>query len=172
MANIEHVAIPDANLHQCKGIASATAGAIIVADGAGSSATSNNSNTPVNLYDNELRRPVLKDYGETVNALGSIAAGTHDIDLTLGNAVTATLTGNVTFTFSNPTATGKQCSFTVIITQDGTGSRTATWPASVNWAGGTPPTLSTAAGSVDMFGFLTVDGGINWYGFTGGLNFS
>lgn len=171
MANIEHENISDANLHQCKGVAGASAGAIIVANGAGSSATSDNANTPVNLYDNELRRPVLKDYGETVNVLGNLASGTHSIDLTLGNAVTATLTDNVTFTFDNPSATGKQCSFTLILTQDGTGSRLVTWPASVQWAGASTPVISTGVTDVDIFGFLTVDGGTTWFGFVGGLNF-
>jgi hypothetical protein len=45
----------------------------------------------------------LKDYGEITNALGSVTGATS-IDLTDGNSVTATVTGAVTWTFSNPTA--------------------------------------------------------------------
>ena len=172
MADIEHKNITDANLHVCKGIGGATAGAIVVADGAGTSATTDNANTPVNLYDNQLRRATLKDSAELVNIKGSLAAGTHDISLEDGNAVTATLAGNVTFTFSNPPASGKQGAFTIILTQDGTGSRIVTWPGTVMWASGTTPTLTTAAAGIDVLGFLTVDGGTNWFGFNGGLNFS
>tara|TARA_A100001388_G_scaffold277569_1_gene269553 strand:+ start:2407 stop:3282 length:876 start_codon:yes stop_codon:yes gene_type:complete len=43
----------------------------------------------------------LKDYGEVTNDLINVN-GTTDIDLTVGNSVQATVTGNTTFTFSNP----------------------------------------------------------------------
>jgi hypothetical protein len=111
-------------------------------------------------------RPELKDYAETVNAIGATGGGTQDIDLTLGNVVTATVDSSAnTFTFSNPSATGKSCSFTLILTNGG--SQTVNWPASVDFAGATAPTL-TAAG-VDVLGFMTVDAGTRWYGFAGGL---
>ncbi len=171
MPDIEHEDIPDANLHQPKGAASALAGALIVCDGGGTTATTGTPSTPVNLYDNEFRRPALRDYSEVVNAIGTIAGTTQAINYETGNAVTATLGNNVTFSFTNPPASGKQGSFTLILTQDGTGSRTVTWPASVNWAGGTAPTLTTTAGAVDISAFLTTDGGTTWYGFSGGLNF-
>lgn len=116
--------------------------------------------------DQLVTRPVLKDYGETVNAIGSIGGGTQDIDLESGNVVTGTVdTSETTFTFSNPTATGKACSFTLILTNGG--SQTVNWPASVKWAGGTGPVL-TAAG-VDILTFVTVDAGTIWYGFAAGL---
>ena len=53
--------------------------------------------------------------------------------------------------------------------QDGTGSRTATWPASVKWPSGTAPTLTTTASSVDIVSFYY--DGTNYYG-QAGLNFS
>ena len=40
------------------------------------------------------------------------------------------------------------------------------WPASVDWAAATAPTL-TAAG-VDVLVFYTIDGGTRWYGFLSG----
>jgi hypothetical protein len=121
------------------------------------------------LSDKILQRPVLKDYGETVNAIGGTGGGTQDIDLTLGNVVTATVdTSANTFTFSNPSASGTACSFTLILTNGG--SQTVNWPASVDWASGVAPTL-TAAGR-DVLSFLTVDGGTIWYGFVGGLAFA
>jgi hypothetical protein len=60
--------------------------------------------------------------------------------------------GNATFTFSNPPPTGTQIA--LIIIQDGTGSRTATWPGSVKWVGGTAPTLTTTASAKDLFHFI------------------
>jgi hypothetical protein len=103
----------------------------------------------------------LQDYGEVTNAIGSTGGGTQDIDLTLGNSVTATVdTSANTFTFSNPTASDELCGFTLILTNGG--SQTVTWPASVDWPAATAPTL-TAAG-VDKLVFETVDGGTTWTG--------
>ena len=115
-----------------------------------------------NLSDNILQRPVIKDYGETINAIGGTGGGTQDIDLTLGNVVTATVdTSANTFTFSNPSASGVACSFTLILTNGG--SQTVNWPASVDWPAGTAPTL-TASG-VDVLAFITTDAGTTWRGF-------
>lgn len=120
----------------------------------------------VNFADQLLTRPLIKDYGETVNAIGSIGGGTQDIDLTLGNVVTGTVdTGATTFTFSNPSASGRACSFTLVLTNGG--SQTINWPASVAWTGGTEPTLTTSGR--DILLFMTTDGGTVWDGFVAGL---
>ena len=114
-------------------------------------------------------RPEMKDYAETVNAIGGTGGGTQDIDITLGNVVTATVdTSANTFTFSNPSATGKSCSFTLILTNGG--SQTVNWPAAVDWAGGTKPDLTTAG--VDILAFMTIDAGTRWYGFPAGIEMS
>jgi hypothetical protein len=55
-----------------------------------------------------------------------------DIDLSLANVFSKTLTADTTFTFSNPPATGTAYGFTLKVTQDST-ARTITWPASVDW---------------------------------------
>jgi hypothetical protein len=116
-----------------------------------------------------VTRPKVKDYGETVNAIGSIGGGTQDIDLESGNVVTGTVdTSETTFTFSNPSASGTACSFTLILTNGG--SQTVNWPAAVKWAGGAEPEL-TASG-VDVLTFVTVDAGTTWYGFAAGLDMS
>jgi len=121
----------------------------------------------VNHADYVVQRPEIKDYAETVNAIGGTGGGTQDIDITAGNVVTATVdTSANTFTFSNPSASGKACSFTLILTNGG--SQTVNWPGSVDWASSTAPTLTTSG--VDVLGFLTVDGGTIWYGFAGGLD--
>lgn len=121
------------------------------------------------MGDNEIQRPKFKDYGETVNAIGAIGGGTQDIDLESGNVVTGTVdTSETTFTFSNPSATGTACSFTLILTNGG--SQTVNWPAAVDWADGTEPTLTTSG--VDILTFLTLDAGTTWYGFVGGQAFA
>lgn len=114
----------------------------------------------LNLQDNELIRPIIRDYGLTHNALGS-GSGSRTIDLTLGNFVSATVTGTTTWTFSNPTPSSNATGF-VLELVDG-GSATQNWPTpNVKWPGGTAPTL-TASG-VDVLAFFTDDGGTTWRG--------
>ena len=85
----------------------------------------------------------LKDYKETNYSLSYSSTITPDV--ANGNVQTVTLTGNVTFNgFSNAEA-GQ--SLTLIVKQDGTGSRTLT--SSMLFAGA-DKTLSTAANSVDI----------------------
>lgn len=78
-------------------------------------------------------------------------SGTTDtIDWTVSNKQKSTLTGNCTFTFTAPPG---PCSLILKLVQDGTGSRTVTWPAAVHWSGGTAPTLTTTASKVDIISF-------------------
>ena len=117
--------------------------------------------------DEQIRRPEFIDYAEAVNALGDVGGGTDAIDITAGNVVTATVsTGTQTFTFTNPSATGKACSFTLILTNGG--SQTVNWPSSVDWAGGDAPSLTSSG--IDILTFTTVDAGTIWYGFAAGLD--
>lgn len=124
----------------------------------------------VNMADSTLGRPVIKDYGET-RTTPSISAGTLTLNLENGNVFGVALNANITtLTISNPSASGTACSFTLALTADGT-PRTVTWGASVKWAGGTAPTLTSTNTKVDIFTFVTWDAGSNWYGFTSGQNF-
>lgn len=88
------------------------------------------------------------------------------VDWSVASAQKVTLTGNCTFTFSNPTAGGV---YVLELAQDATGSRTVVWPGSVKWSGGTAPTLTTTASKTDVFTFYYT--GANYLGVTSGLNF-
>ena len=117
--------------------------------------------------DQIISRAVFKDYGETA-VTNATSGATETLDLESGNVFDLTLTANCTITLSNPPASGTSGSFTLILRQDGTGSRTVTWPASVDWASATAPTLTTDASAVDVLTFMTVDGGTVWLGFVAG----
>ena len=127
------------------------------------------SGSAVILSDFVTSRPVIKDYAETVYAGGDTATA-KTLDETNGNVQTWTMTGNCTFTM--PSGSGLQAgtSMTLILTQDGTGSRTGAF-TSVKWAGGDAPTLTTTATSgIDILTFYTFNGGSSpvWYGFFSG----
>jgi hypothetical protein len=90
----------------------------------------------------------LERYLEKINALTSSSTITVDCDLAPVHTVTLGI--NTDFFLTN-LSTGQ--SITIIITQDGTGSRTATFSTAtsgaVKFAGGSK-TLSTAASSIDV----------------------
>jgi molybdopterin-binding protein len=118
-----------------------------------------------------VTKPLLKDYSETINTIASSTV-LADIDIELGNVIDMTLDNNPTLTFTNPAVTGTGGSFSLILRQDGSGSRTVTWPGVVKWAGGTAPTLTTTASRADIFTFVTVDEGATcWFGFVAGQDF-
>jgi hypothetical protein len=111
-----------------------------------------------------------KSYNETFVAVTS-TSNAATVNCEAGNNFSHTLTENTTFTFSNPPATGTAYGFTLKIVQDaGASGFTVTWPASVDYAGATAPTLTDTANAVDVFVFYTHDGGTNWYGFIAGQN--
>ncbi len=119
--------------------------------------------------DNQLGRVNLIDYGEVTNAIGGTGGGTQDIDLTLGNSVSATVdTSTNTFTFSNPTASDEMCGFTLVLTNGG--SQTVNWPGTVDWAGASAPSLTSSG--VDILVFFTIDGGTIWHGMSASLDSS
>ena len=91
-------------------------------------------------------------------------SGAVTIDLDTGNNFSTAMAGAVTYTFSNPAASGRVSSFTLKVVNNGSA---ITWPASVDWPAGTAPTLS-ASGATDVFTFFTHNGGTTWYGFTAG----
>lgn len=67
-------------------------------------------------------------------------------------ALQVTLTANINLTAINNPLAGQ--SLTVVVRQDGTGSRTLGWPASIKWVGASAPTLTTTAARNDVFTFF------------------
>ena len=112
------------------------------------------------------------DAGTTddVNTITS-SSNAATINLQLGNVFEHDLTENVTYTFSNPGPNNTGSVFILKIIQDSS-ARTITWPTSVDWAGGTAPTLTATNNGVDVFVFFTRDGGTTYYGFTAGQAFA
>jgi len=115
-----------------------------------------------------ISQAIFKDVGETLATNGT-SGSAATISLADGNFHKVTMTANCTFTFSNVPATANTAaSFTLFLVQDGTGSRIATWPGTVDWAAATAPTLTTTAAAVDVLTFITLDGGTVWNGFVAG----
>lgn len=70
------------------------------------------------------------------------------------------MTGNCTFTLSNP-SDGQQ---TVLLISTGAGGFTGTWPAAVLWPGGVAPVLTATASKVDIIKLIYSVTSAKYYG--------
>ena len=114
----------------------------------------------------------LQGYAEKRYAFGNTGT-TPTLDLSNGNFVTATLTGNATWVFSlGSVPTGDTVAFTLHLTNDATAGRTITWPASVVWPNAVVPTRTTTANRTDVYTFYTFNSGSTWYGNLSLYNYS
>lgn len=121
--------------------------------------------------DKELSAPILVDYGEKWQTLTS-SSGAVTFNMNTANHASLTLSENVTsFTFSNWTATGNLAGRVLRVIQ-GASAYTITWPAAVKWSGGVTPSLSSTNGAIDVFTFLSFDGGSTIYGIVTGQAFA
>ncbi|MDG1950028.1 MAG: hypothetical protein P8J32_04430 [bacterium] len=97
-----------------------------------------------------------------------LTGATPSISLSSGGAFSLTLSGNTTVSFTGAPATGTS-GFSLKVKQDAGGSGfTVTWPASVQWPGGTAPALTATADKSDVFVFTTDDGGSSFVGLVAG----
>ena len=164
-----------AEINVLDGVTSTTA-ELNILDGVTATAAELNYNDITTLGTSQASKVVTADANGVVTFDNGIVEESNSItsssnaatlDLHSGTNFTHTLTENVTYTFSNSGASGRASAFTLKVTQDST-ARTITWPSSVDWKDATAPTLSEASGAVDVFVFITYDGGTTWYGFTAG----
>lgn len=87
-----------------------------------------------------------------------VAIAASNIDLSLGNYYSKTITGTTTLTLTNPPAAG--IGQTIVLRLTNAGAFTLNLWSGIKWTSGTPPTL-TASGRDDLT-FYTVDGGVTW----------
>ena len=95
---------------------------------------------------------------DVINPLGNVTGATT-VNLALGNVVTATVTGPVTWTFSGAAASGLLDGFLLILTNGG--SATQTWPTDKTPGGAGAPVLTVSG--IDQLVFNTPDGGTTWF---------
>lgn len=114
---------------------------------------------------------LIKDGGLTIANLyfdsvtaATISSGTVTLDCNGGRArnFTIALTANATLAVSNLAPAGRVTEFEVQITQDATGGRTLTLPASFKAMGGSDTAISAAANSVTILSAKTFDAGTTW----------
>ncbi len=124
---------------------------------------SSNSDAALNLSGSAFVYISASEADFREERVGTIASST--LDLSTGNVFSDAPSANVTYVFSNPPASGTAYGFTLKVTPSAT--VTVTWPASVDWAGGTAPD-APASGETDVYAFYTQDGGTTYFGFQAG----
>jgi len=85
----------------------------------------------------------------------SLGAGSHILDLNRNANFKLTLSGNITLV--NPAELTAGTTGSIFIVQDGTGSRTVSYGTSWDFIGGTAPTMTTGANSVDRIDYIVLD---------------
>ena len=137
---------------------------IIVAGGTGGTISTGNVDAGnVNVTDEILA-------GYYVETYLALTGTTVAIDCTAASVFSLSTSGATTFSFTNvPSTTNTALGLTLEVTAGGT--HTLTWPASVNWAGGSAPD-DPASGETNIYGFYTRDAGTTWYGFLSGADMS
>ena len=111
--------------------------------------------TDVQAYDADTAKT---DVAQSFTAAqrGAISAltdgSTITPDFAVANNFSVTLGGNRTL--ANPSNLTAGQSGSIFISQDGTGSRTLAYGSQYDFAGGTAPTLSTAASAVDRIDYV------------------
>jgi hypothetical protein len=123
----------------------------------------------VDLADQLLIKPEIKDYSETIQS-PSVGA-TTTINFENGNVAKFTLNQNTTLAFTNPPASGRAGSVMIKIKQDATGSRTLSWPGSVVWPYNVAPIMTPTANKTDIYIVSTDDGGTLYNGAVYGQNY-
>jgi hypothetical protein len=85
----------------------------------------------------------------------SLGAGSHILDLNRNANFKLTISGNITLV--NPAELTAGTTGSIFVVQDGTGSRTVSYGTTWDFIGGTAPTMTTAANSVDRIDYIVLD---------------
>jgi len=123
-----------------------------------------NENGSVELYENNVKKfetstgGVSLTGGAAANITALSDGATITIDMATACHHSVTLGGNRTFAAPSNQVVGQAGS--IFITQDGTGSRTASFNSAFKFVGGTAPTLTTTAAAVDRIDYIILSSNV------------
>jgi len=122
----------------------------------------------------------LKTYYEIPKAV-TASGGAVTIDLSVAQTFTLTTDSDVSYFVLQNVPSSSATTFTLQIIQDSSTAysidvddfrTTGGSTIGLRWPGGVAPTVTSSAGAVDVYSFMTFDGGTTLYGVIGGQNFS
>ena len=118
----------------------------------------------VELYHNNVKKietasgGIALTGGAAANITALSDGSTINIDMATACHHSVTLGGNRTFAAPSNQVVGQAGS--IFITQDGTGSRTASFNSAFKFVGGTAPTLTTGAGLTDRIDYIILSSNV------------
>lgn len=122
----------------------------------------------------------FKTYYEVPKAI-TASGGAVTIDLSVAQTFTLTTDSAVSYFVLQNVPASSATTFTIQIIQDSSTSysidvddfrTTGGSTIPLRWPGGVAPTVTSSAGAIDVYSFMTFDGGSSLYGVVGGQNFS
>ena len=122
------------------------------------------ANSAVKIYHNNIKKietaagGISLTGGAAANVTALSDGATITIDMATACHHSVTLGGNRTFAAPSNQVVGQAGS--IFITQDGTGSRTASFNAAFKFVGGTAPTLTTTAAAVDRIDYVILSSNV------------
>ena len=122
------------------------------------------ANGSVELFENNVKKfetasgGVSLTGGAAANITALSDGSTITIDMATACHHSVTLGGNRTFAAPSNQVVGQSGS--IFITQDGTGSRTASFNSAFKFVGGTAPTLTTTAAAVDRIDYVILSSNV------------
>jgi hypothetical protein len=114
----------------------------------------------INMQDNLLTRPKIKDYSEAIGTTPA-TTGIVTLDLTTGNTFDVTPTGAIIIAVTNPPVSGDVGSFTLYIKNSAT-VYSKTFPASFKFDNDVIPDMSTPNKTIILSG-VTKNGGTTYH---------
>jgi len=141
-----------------------TNNAVIIQKGSSEDIAKFNIDGSVELYHDNVKKIETASGG--ISLTGGAAANitalsdgsTINIDMATACHHSVTLGGNRTFAAPSNQVVGQAGS--IFITQDGTGSRTASFNSAFKFVGGTAPTLTTGAGLTDRIDYIILSSNV------------
>ena len=133
------------------GPASAVADRLAVFDGASGKLIKDGGLTAADLYFDTISAPAISAGTVTLNCDGGRVRN-----------FTVSMTANATLAVSDLAPAGRVTEFECLITQDATGERTLTLPASFRPLGGSDTAIAAAAGAKTVLSAKTFDVGVTW----------
>jgi hypothetical protein len=123
------------------------------------------------LTDYKVTDLILSNYKE-IHTSVNISSGVLNIDLNQSNVFLINLDQNVSNLniLNVPNLDNIVVAFTMVITTSGA-NRTISWPNSIKWPASAAPVITIFTDKKDFFSFVTMDKGVNWFGFIGGQNY-
>jgi len=122
----------------------------------------------------------FKTYYEVPKAI-TASGGAVTIDLSVAQTFTLTTDSAVSYFVLQNVPASSATTFTIQIIQDSSTAysidvddfrTTGGSTIPLRWPGGVAPTVTSSAGAIDVYSFMTFDGGSSLYGVVGGQNFS